>query len=69
MRLAVAGAFHTDFMSPAVERLREALAATPIVAPRIPVISNVDALPHADPDTIRDILARQVGPGLGCSRD
>ena len=35
-------------------------SATNIVTPRIPVISNVDAEPHADPDTIKDILARQV---------
>lgn len=61
MRLAVAGAFHTSFMEPAVSRLEAALAATEISAPRIPVISNVDAQPHADPDTIKKILARQVG--------
>lgn len=60
VRLAVAGAFHTSFMEPAVSRLEAALAATQIKTPRIPVISNVDALPHADPDTIRKILARQV---------
>jgi [acyl-carrier-protein] S-malonyltransferase len=60
VRLAVAGAFHTDFMQPAVGKLEEALAATTILTPRIPVISNVDALPHSDPDTIRAILARQV---------
>lgn len=60
MRLAVAGAFHTSFMEPAVSRLEAALAATEIRTPRIPVISNVDAQPHADPDTIKKILARQV---------
>ncbi|KAK4274863.1 hypothetical protein QN277_018030 [Acacia crassicarpa] len=60
VRLAVAGAFHTGFMEPAVSRLEAALAATEIRTPRIPVISNVDAQPHADPDTIRKILARQV---------
>jgi len=60
VRLAVAGAFHTDYMQPAVEKLREALAGTNIVTPRIPVISNVDAQPHSDPDTIKDILSRQV---------
>ena len=60
VRLAVAGAFHTDFMQPAVERLREALESTPIQTPRLPVISNVDAQPHSDPAVIRDILARQV---------
>ena len=60
MRLAVAGAFHTHFMEPAVSRLEVALATTEIRTPRIPVISNVDAQAHADPDTIKKILARQV---------
>nr|AGD95011.1 malonyl-CoA:Acyl carrier protein transacylase [Linum usitatissimum] len=60
VRLAVAGAFHTSFMEPAVSRLEAALAETEIRSPRIPVISNVDAQPHADPATIKKILARQV---------
>ncbi|KAL2541408.1 [acyl-carrier-protein] S-malonyltransferase [Abeliophyllum distichum] len=60
VRLAVAGAFHTSFMDPAVSRLEAALASTELRTPRIPVISNVDAKPHADPDTIKEILARQV---------
>ena len=37
VRLAVAGAFHTDFMAPAVEQLKAALESTPIEEPRIPV--------------------------------
>ncbi|KAG6523143.1 hypothetical protein ZIOFF_012996 [Zingiber officinale] len=60
VRLAVAGAFHTGFMEPAVSRLEVALASTEIRTPRIPVISNVDAQPHSDADTIKKILARQV---------
>ncbi|CAI9288149.1 unnamed protein product [Lactuca saligna] len=60
VRLAVAGAFHTGFMIPALSKLESALAATQIRTPRIPVISNVDAQPHSDPDTIKKILARQV---------
>lgn len=60
VRLDVAGAFHTPFMEPARERLTAALAATPIEPPRIPVISNVDARPHHDPDEIRGLLARQL---------
>ena len=39
---------------------RAALASTQVLEPRIPVISNVDAQPHSDPETIKDILARQV---------
>lgn len=61
VRLAVAGAFHTSFMEPAVSRLEAALTATEIRTPRIPVISNVDAQPHANPEVIKKILARQVG--------
>ena len=58
--LAVAGAFHTQIMRPADERLAEALANVSLKPPRIPVISNVDAQPHDDPAEIRDLLIRQV---------
>src|SRR5437868_14758418 len=58
--LAVAGAFHTSLMQSAVERLRKALADVPMQKPRIPVISNVDARPHDDPNEIRELLIRQV---------
>lgn len=58
--LAVAGAFHTPLMQPAVERLRRALAGAKLGAPRIPVLSNVDAEAHTDPEEIRDLLVRQV---------
>jgi [acyl-carrier-protein] S-malonyltransferase len=60
VRLEVAGAFHTPLMQPAVERLAAALAAADLRAPRIPVVSNVDARPHTDPEEIRGLLARQV---------
>lgn len=60
VRLEVAGAFHTVLMQEAVEKLAAALAETTILSPRIPVVSNVDARPHADPDEIRGLLARQV---------
>jgi [acyl-carrier-protein] S-malonyltransferase len=58
--LAVAGAFHTEIMRPADQRCAEALADVPMQKPRIPVISNVDALPHDDPEEIRKILVRQI---------
>ena len=58
--LSVAGAFHTFYMEPAVERLRQALSQVDIKTPRIPVISNVDAKPHFDPADIRETLAKQV---------
>jgi [acyl-carrier-protein] S-malonyltransferase len=58
--LAVAGAFHTPLMQPAVERLRAALADVPLNRPRIPVVSNVDARPHDDSNEIRELLIKQV---------
>ena len=58
--LAVAGAFHTPLMQPAVERLSKALAGVNLAKPRIPVISNVDATAHDDPEEIRDLLTQQV---------
>jgi len=58
--LAVAGAFHTEIMRPADERLAAALADVPMQRPKIPVVSNVDARPHDDPEEIRDLLIRQV---------
>lgn len=58
--LAVAGAFHTPLMASACERLERKLAMAPLVAPRLPVISNVDAASHSDPQEIKSILVRQV---------
>lgn len=58
--LAVAGAFHTPIMRPADERLAEALANVTLKRPTIPVISNVDAQPHDDPEEIRELLIKQV---------
>lgn len=60
VKLAVAGAFHTDFMAPAVSALEDVLDTIEIKKPRIPVISNVDAKPHSDPETIKKLLATQV---------
>jgi [acyl-carrier-protein] S-malonyltransferase len=58
--LAVAGAFHTPIMQPAVERLAAALAHVEILPPRIPVLSNVDAQAHDEPAEIRALLVSQV---------
>lgn len=58
--LTVAGAFHTVLMESACSALTSALASVPLQTPRIPVVSNVDAVPHTDPEEIRSILVRQV---------
>jgi [acyl-carrier-protein] S-malonyltransferase len=60
VRLAVAGAFHTDIMKPADQALAAALANVPLARSRLPVWSNVDAAPHSEPEEIRKLLVRQV---------
>ncbi|MDP1533075.1 MAG: malonyl CoA-acyl carrier protein transacylase, partial [Rubrivivax sp.] len=50
-------------MKPAAEQLKQHLAAVALVAPRIPVVNNVDVAVLTDPDAIRDALYRQAyGP-------
>jgi [acyl-carrier-protein] S-malonyltransferase len=58
--LAVSAPFHSALMKPAAERLRERLATTPIDAPFIPVIDNIDVRSESDPAAIRDALYRQA---------
>jgi len=58
--LAVAGAFHTEIMRPADQRCAEALAEVHMQAPMIPVIFNVDAQPHDDPEEIRRLMVKQI---------
>jgi [acyl-carrier-protein] S-malonyltransferase len=58
--LAVAGAFHTPLMEPAVDKLRSALTSIQLQDTSIPVVSNVDAKPHQDAEEMREILVRQV---------
>ena len=60
IRLAVAGAFHTTIMQPAVEELRTALGSIDFKPTRVPVISNVDAQPHSAPEEFLDLLPKQV---------
>lgn len=58
--LAVAGAFHTSFMDPAVNPLKAALDKVNIQPTRLPVLSNVDAKAHTDAASIREKLCKQV---------
>jgi [acyl-carrier-protein] S-malonyltransferase len=60
IRLAVAGAFHTELMRPAVSLLEEALDMVEFSETRIPIVSNVDAASHRAPDEIRQLLSSQV---------
>ncbi len=60
MPLPVSGAFHTPFMSPARDRLRKAIAEACPRDTEVPVISNVDALPHAVGDEWSSLLSAQL---------
>lgn len=60
MPLPVGGAFHTPFMAPAAERLQAALDVTTFADASVPVIANVDALPHQQADEWADLLAAQL---------
>ena len=60
IKLAVAGAFHTALMEPALDRLAKILSTTSIASTNVPVLANVDALEHSDPVSIKNKLARQV---------
>lgn len=58
--LPVSAPFHCRLMQPAADRMAEALAATDIQAPCVPVVCNVLAAPVSDPAEIRDRLIQQV---------
>ena len=60
VKLAVAGAFHTDFMKPAVESLEKVLSEVEIKTPAVPLVANVRAEAVTDPDVIRQLLVEQV---------
>merc|ERR1711871_1381168 len=50
----------TEFMQPAVDRLKAVLEKVEVKEPRIPVVSNVDGKAHKDPAIIKEILTQQV---------
>ena len=60
MALQVAGAFHTPFMTAARDRLRAALADADPRDSDVPVVSNVDALPHVQAGDWASLLSAQL---------
>lgn len=58
--LPVAGAYHSPLMEVAQAKLAETLKDVELVAPSVPVISNVTAEAHGDVDSIRTRLVEQV---------
>lgn len=58
--LNVAGAYHSPLMASAAEGLRDVLAGVAFKSPAFPVVSNVTGRPHGAPDSIRDLMVKQV---------
>jgi [acyl-carrier-protein] S-malonyltransferase len=58
--LPVSAPFHCALMTPARERLRPLLEGAAFSDARIPVVTNVDAVPATEGRGLRDALARQV---------
>jgi [acyl-carrier-protein] S-malonyltransferase len=58
--LKVAGAFHSELMAPAAEKFADALGEIEFAAPSAPVLSNVDAEPHGDSESIKKKLLAQL---------
>ena len=59
--LTVAGAFHTDMMAPAAEKLGQALEQVSFADPAVPVVANVDAKRYPDAAGHTDAAAETVG--------
>jgi [acyl-carrier-protein] S-malonyltransferase len=60
MALPVGGAFHTPYMTPARDRLREAIATATIHELEIPVFANVDARSHQSAADWSSLLSAQL---------
>lgn len=58
--LPVSAPFHSTLLRSAAVALAARLREVPFAPPAIPVIHNVDVSAHAEPDAIRDALARQA---------
>jgi [acyl-carrier-protein] S-malonyltransferase len=58
--LPVSGAFHSNLMLAAQEKMKIALASTEIKSPIVPLVANVTASLVSDPNQIRDLLAKQI---------
>lgn len=58
--LAVAGAFHTELMRPAAQRLQQAVEAAELCDLAMPVFSNVDAAAHHRGEDFRSLFVEQL---------
>lgn len=64
VKLPITIAAHSKLMASAAEAFAQAVDATPIHMPDVPVIGNVSAQPLTTPDQIRDELKAQLTAGV-----
>ncbi|MGO1184405.1 MAG: ACP S-malonyltransferase [Micrococcaceae bacterium] len=63
IQLKVAGAFHTDYMAPAVEDLRATADTLPTQSPRVTLLSNRDGATVVDgPDALDRLVSQVTSP-------
>jgi [acyl-carrier-protein] S-malonyltransferase len=60
IKLPVSGAFHSELMRPAADKIEEALKTITIQEPKIPLITNVTANQVFSIEEIKDSLIKQV---------
>ncbi len=59
IRLPVAGAFHSPLMQPAADTMAAFLANIDFAEEKVPVLSNVTALPHGN-TSVKDDMVKQI---------
>lgn len=58
--LAIGGSFHTPYMDEARKELGEIIKNTNFSVPNIPIYQCVDALPHTNPEEIKENLIQHI---------
>ena len=64
VELKVAGAFHSELMASAAQGLKQELQGIALAELRMPVVANVTADYHGDPQSIRSLLVDQLTRGI-----
>lgn len=60
IKLPVSGAFHSELMAPAIDKLQEALDKTEVKMPVVPLLCNVKADLVTSPEDIKKSLIEQI---------
>ena len=58
--LKLSGAFHSSYMSPALEKFSNAVNRAPLVTPSIPIYSNVTAKPFTSIEDMKKLIVKQL---------